>query len=116
MRQMIVFLVFLVSVPACVYANLPVDYAIVYVRSPRLGDTTVINLPEVKYPIEIPPGADLMLLHPDGTEEVLVPGGDGAIIDPFVSFDGTWVYYAKFHDQRTRNTQRNGNPAQAGKA
>ena len=34
------------------------------------------------------PGADLMLLHPDGSEEVLVAGGNGAVTDPFVSFDG----------------------------
>ena len=45
------------------------------------------------------PGTDLMLLHPDGSEEVLVEGGEGAVADPFVSFDGEWVYYAKFHDQ-----------------
>ena len=29
-----------------------------------------------------------MLLHPDGTEEVLVAAGEDAIADPFVSFDG----------------------------
>jgi hypothetical protein len=34
------------------------------------------------------PGADLMLLHPDGREELLVAGGDGSITDPMVSFDG----------------------------
>jgi hypothetical protein len=39
------------------------------------------------------PGADLMLLHPDGSEELLVEGGDGSITDPMVSFDGQWVYY-----------------------
>ena len=26
------------------------------------------------------------------------PGGEGAIQDPYVSFDGEWVYFAKFHD------------------
>ncbi|MFN7917484.1 MAG: hypothetical protein U0Q55_19210 [Vicinamibacterales bacterium] len=57
----------------------------------------------------MPAGSDLMLLHPDGTEEVLVPGGDGAIADPAVSFDAQWIYYARFHDQRrvALNTQRN---------
>ncbi len=44
------------------------------------------------------PGADLVLLHPDGKEEVLVEGGDGSVADPMVSFDGEWVYYAKFHN------------------
>jgi hypothetical protein len=44
------------------------------------------------------PGADLVLLHPDGREEVLVPGGDGAVVDPYISFDGQWIYFAKFHN------------------
>ena len=50
-----------------------------------------------------------MLLHPDGSEELLVAGGDGAVTDPFVSFDGRSVYYAYFHDMRPQaiNTQRN---------
>jgi len=45
------------------------------------------------------PGADLMLLHPNGKEEVL-RARQGARVDrgPYVSFDGQWVYYAKFHD------------------
>jgi hypothetical protein len=37
------------------------------------------------------PGADLVLLRPDGTEELLAAGGDGAVTDPMVSFDGRWV-------------------------
>ncbi|MBM3997285.1 MAG: hypothetical protein FJ303_24520 [Planctomycetes bacterium] len=41
---------------------------------------------------------DLMLLHPDGTEDILVAGGRGAIADPYVSFDAHWVYYTYFHD------------------
>ena len=44
------------------------------------------------------PGADLMLLHPDGREELLVAGGDGSITDPIVSFDGQWVYYAHLYN------------------
>jgi hypothetical protein len=39
-----------------------------------------------------------MLLHPDGSEEVLVAGGTGAIADPNVSFDARGVYYSSFHD------------------
>jgi hypothetical protein len=47
------------------------------------------------------PGADLMLLHPSGEEEVLVPvKPHESITDPQVSFDGKSVYYAKFHDAR----------------
>ena len=45
------------------------------------------------------PGSDLMLLHPDGKEEVLVAvKAHEAIADPMVSFDGASVYFAKFHD------------------
>ena len=40
-----------------------------------------------------------MLLHPDGNEEVLVPvEPQESIADPFVSFDGQWVFFAKMHD------------------
>jgi len=68
------------------------SYDIVYVRQPRYGDTTETTWPEVFHPARIEPGADLMLLHPDGSEEVLVAGGNGAVTDPFVSFDARCVY------------------------
>jgi len=85
-----------------------VAYDIVYVRQPRFGDTTNTTWPEVAHPASIDPGADLMLLHPDGTEEVLAAGGVGAVTDPFVSFDGRWVYYSFFYDVRpdAYNSQR----------
>ena len=51
-----------------------IDYDIVYVRAPRYGDDQITKMPEIKDPINVEPGTDLMLLHPDGTEEVLVPG------------------------------------------
>src|SRR5262249_26268349 len=54
---------------------------------------------EVGDPRTMEPGADLMLLHPDGSEEVLVPvTGNESIADPQVSFDGQSVYFAKMHD------------------
>ena len=64
--------------------------------------------PEVKDPILMEPGADLILRSPDGREEVLVAGGDGAIVDPLLSYDGQWVYYSRFHDLRSEalNGQR----------
>src|SRR5262249_9633036 len=40
---------------------------------------------------------DLMILHPDGKEEVLASGGEGSVADPYVSFDANWVYYAHFY-------------------
>ena len=53
------------------------DYDIVYVRAPRKGDAVGTNWPEISNPVFMDPGADLMLLHPDGSEEVLVEGGRG---------------------------------------
>ena len=84
------------------------DYDIVYVRAPRYGDEGHAHWPEVKDPIRMEPGADLMLLHPDGSEEVLVKGGNGSVIDPFPSLDGEWIYYVYLHDQRKEalNSQR----------
>src|SRR5579864_131842 len=49
------------------------------------------------------PGADLMLLHPDGKEELLVPGGDGSITDPVVSFDAQWVYFVRIYNLKNAN-------------
>jgi hypothetical protein len=89
-------------------ADTGLAYDIVYVRQPRSGDAVNTTWPEVAHPARIEPGADLMLLHPDGSEEVLVPGGSGAVTDPFVSFDGRAVYYSYFHDVRPEaiNSQR----------
>src|SRR5262245_20250902 len=74
------------------------DYDIVYVRAPRKGDAVGTNWPEISNPVFMDAGADLMLLHPDGSEELLVRGGAGSVTDPFVSFEGEWVYYSLFQD------------------
>jgi hypothetical protein len=77
------------------------DYDIVYVRAPR-NDRNRSRWAEVGDPRTMEPGSDLMLLHPDGKEEVLVAVNKvEAIADPFVSFDSKWVYFAKFHDAKT---------------
>jgi hypothetical protein len=78
------------------------DYPVVYVRAPKLikkkNNDVASAWPEFGHPTRIDAGYDLMLLHPNGNEEVLVPGGRGAVTDPFVSFDGESVYYSYFHD------------------
>jgi hypothetical protein len=82
------------------------DYDVVYVRLPRKGcrassDSKKFESPiwaQAGVPLQMHPGADLMLLHPDGKEEVLVEAGKGSVTDPFVSFNGEWVYYSHFHD------------------
>src|SRR5215207_4552245 len=69
-----------------------IDYDIAYVRAPRAGDHTHKRFfTDFPAPVTMEPGADLMLLHPDGTEELLVKGGDGSVTDPVVSLDGEWV-------------------------
>jgi hypothetical protein len=80
------------------------DYDIVYVRAPRYGDDKPTRWAEFSDPTRMELSADLMLLHPDGSEEVLVSGKDGSVMDPYVSFDGAWVYYAKFVDAKHTGT------------
>ena len=75
------------------------DYDIVYVRALRAGDEIHKRFyTDFSSPVTMEPGADLVLLHPDGSEEVLDRGGEGSITDPMVSFDGKSVYYVKIHN------------------
>ncbi len=80
------------------------DFDIVYVRAPRAGDKIHKRFyTDFSQPVTLEPGADLMLLHPDGREELLVPGGDGSITDPMVSFDAQWVYFTHIYNLRKHN-------------
>ncbi|HEY7575651.1 MAG TPA: hypothetical protein VIB08_10840, partial [Thermoanaerobaculia bacterium] len=94
-----------------------VPWDIVYVRAPRYGDSTNTSWPDTTRPMEPDPGADLRLLHPNCTEEVLfplpshqaivdAPIASGSASDPFVSFDGRFVVFAWYHDQTDINPQR----------
>lgn len=77
------------------------DFPIVYVRAPRTEPDGRSRWTEVGGPRTMEPGADLVILYPDGKEEVLVPVNEKeSIADPYVSFDGDTVYYAKFHDAK----------------
>lgn len=82
------------------------DYPIVYVRVPRPypKDYYQINhLNQAGLHQTNAPGAELRLLHPDGRDESLVAVGPlESITDPAISFDGQWVYYAKFHQMGTK--------------
>ena len=79
-----------------------------YVRAPRRGDSGFTNWQEVFNPISIEAGQDLVLLHPDGSEELLVAAGNGAVVDPYVSFDGNTIFYSFYPDvrQSALNPQR----------
>src|SRR5262245_55952061 len=80
------------------------DYDIVYVRAPRAVKSTdgkerlAMVWPDASEPFNMRASTDLMLLHPDGSEEVLVEDKAGAIADPYVSFDAQSVYYTHYHD------------------
>lgn len=91
---------------SCPDSKIGVCYDIVYVRQIRLGDNQNTTWPEVFHPGRMDPGADLILLRTDGTEEILVDCDVCGVTDPFVSFDGQWVFYSLFHDLTNLNTQR----------
>ena len=79
------------------------NYDIVYVRYPREGDDTDLDMPDGEHPYRSESGADLMLLHPDGTEEILVDCDDtSSVLDPIISYDARWVYYAKYVNRDVR--------------
>jgi hypothetical protein len=88
-------------------ASIRYDYDIIYVRTPRKGNAPHSSRwPDASLPLNVDAGGDLMLLHPDGNEECLVAGGKGSVTDPFVSFDGEWVFYAQFEDLTDRTGHR----------
>src|SRR5947209_1507140 len=87
--------------------SVKIDYDIAYVRAPRKGDKGRTTWTEIAHPALMDPGADLMLLHPDGKEEKLVAGGeDASVTDPFVSLDGQWIYYS--HIRGLKGTSQHG--------
>src|SRR4051794_9430054 len=68
------------------------DYDLVYVRAPRVvtgpdgKERQAPVWPNAADPTDLRAPTDLVLLHPDGKEEVLVAGGPGGVADPYVSF------------------------------
>lgn len=81
-------------------------YPIVYVRVPRPYPKEYCHLNHLNQAglhQTNAPGAELRLLYPDGRDESLVAVGPReSVTDPAVSFDGQWVYYAKFHEMGTK--------------
>lgn len=77
-----------------------VTYDIVYVRQPRHGDAENSLWPEVFHPVRFEPGIRSRLLYPNGSEEVLVVGGNGAVTDPVVPRTPAGLDYAYVYDVR----------------
>ncbi|WP_440903480.1 hypothetical protein ACMZOO_11495 [Catenovulum sp. SX2] len=72
-----------------------VDYDIVYVRYPATDpDGSWVTISQGEQHYKVAAGADLMLLHPDGSETVLVDCEVCSVVDPYISNDGKTVYYA----------------------
>ena len=101
----------------------PLPYKIVAVRMPREANPAnevAENFPDASnHSLYVGRKADLVLIHPNGTETMLVDashvfgagGGQGAhpnasIVDPVVSFNGRNVYFSWFEDPQDWNTQR----------
>ncbi|CAN5495156.1 hypothetical protein BH23VER1_BH23VER1_04530 [soil metagenome] len=79
--------------------SVSIDYPIAYIRAPRAGDEIHKRFyADFSAPVTMEPGADLMLLHPDGREDLLAQGGEGSITDPFVSLDGKWIYFTRIYN------------------
>ncbi len=105
-----------VSVPTSVTAQAlpPINYDIIYVRSPRPPNNVNSFWPDAITPLLPDPGADLVLLHPDGSEETLFgAGANGAVVDPYVSYDATAVVFAFYPNVRNVNPQRGLNSEKA---
>src|SRR5262249_11882927 len=99
--------------PSASDARVKYDCAIGYVRAPRKGDKGRTTWADIAHQKMMEDNADLMLLHPDGKEEVLVQGGEnGAIADPMVSLDGESVFYS--HVQGLKGTSQHGQPPFSG--
>ncbi len=87
--------VFLVSTAEASPKDVGVDYDIIYVRYPPKDATDdYVTIPQGEHPYDIAPGADLMLLKPDGSETILVDCVTCSVMDPYISYDARYVYYS----------------------
>lgn len=86
-----------------------INYPIVACRMPTTGNQFRDAFPDARNDsLYVGRGTQLILLQPDGTEQVLFdPGPNGAVADPCVSFDAKTIYFTWFEDPQDINTQRN---------
>lgn len=106
----------------------PVNYSIIAVKAPRYGDDKMTYWQEVISPARVEPGQDLVLIKPDGSEEVLVNCSDKSrtdhfnnhfpehtgkvcsVIDPCMSLDGESVYFSVLFQGDRKQFLSNGLP------
>lgn len=102
----------------------PLPYDLLYVRAPYFGagpESPGSVWPDTVRPLTPDPGAQLAVLHPDGSREVLFPLeryrgqidtprakplSAGSVADLNVSFNGQWVLFTWYHDLTDVNPQR----------
>lgn len=86
--------------PVMTPAQAGIAYRIVACRMPVAGNEERDAFPDAaNMSLYIGRGTDLVLIHPNGTEELLYDAtGNEAVVDPLVSFDGRTVYFSKFVD------------------
>ena len=89
-------------------AQAGIDFPIVACRMPTAGNQFRDAFPDARNDsLYIGRGTQLILLHPDGSEETLLdPGPNGACADPVVSYDGQSILFTLFTDPQDINTQR----------
>lgn len=89
-------------------ADVGIAYDIVACRMPRAENQHLEAFPDASsLSLYIGRGTDLVLIHPDGSEEVLFDAGtNGGVVDPLVSFDGRTVFFSFFEDPENFNPQR----------
>lgn len=85
-----------------------IGYDIVAVRMPKQAVQQQEHFQDAfNMSLFIGRGAELVIIHPDGSEELLFSGGPNAsATDPFVSYDGRTVYFSLFVDPEDINPQR----------
>jgi len=94
-KNSVFFAFLLLNINFAYTSPLIIDYDIIYVRYPAKNPTSpFVTIPQGEKPYDIAAGADLILLKPDGSEEILVNCNQCSVMDPFISYDANWVYYS----------------------
>ena len=89
-------------------AQVGIDYDIVAVKMPTPANPRARDWQDaLGASLYIGQGAELVIIHPDGSEDLLFSGGpQTSCIDPSVSYDGKTVYFSMFRNPRIVNQQR----------
>jgi hypothetical protein len=89
-------------------AQVGIAHDLIACRMPAIANETRKRFPDaVNHSLYVGRGTDLVLIHPDGSEEVVFAAGPlRACVDPCVTYDGRAVLFALFVDPEDHNYQR----------